>query len=63
MKESNVRVTNSLEQDARNLTLIFVTLKLCGVITWNWLWVISPVFFLVLWGFIYGIGKAISKKD
>jgi len=25
------------------LTLIFVVLKLCGVVAWPWLWVISPV--------------------
>ena len=27
----------------QNLTLIFITLKLCGVITWNWFWVLSPM--------------------
>lgn len=25
------------------LTLIFITLKLCGVINWSWLWVLSPL--------------------
>ena len=25
------------------LTLLFVTLKLCGVIAWPWLWVLSPL--------------------
>ena len=25
------------------LTLIFITLKLTGYITWSWLWVISPL--------------------
>ena len=25
------------------LTLVFITLKLCGVITWSWLWVLSPL--------------------
>lgn len=25
------------------LTLIFVTLKLTGVITWSWVWVLSPL--------------------
>lgn len=25
------------------LTIVFITLKLCGVITWSWLWVLSPV--------------------
>lgn len=27
------------------LTLIFITLKLCGVIAWSWWWVLAP-----LWG-------------
>lgn len=27
------------------LTIIFVVLKLCGVLTWSWWWVLSP-----LWG-------------
>jgi hypothetical protein len=25
------------------LTIIFVVLKLVGVITWNWWWVLSPI--------------------
>lgn len=25
------------------LTIAFIVLKLCGVITWSWLWVLSPV--------------------
>jgi len=25
------------------LTLILITLKLCGVIAWSWLWVLSPL--------------------
>lgn len=24
------------------LTLIFLTLKLCGVIAWSWVWVLAP---------------------
>lgn len=24
------------------LTLIFIVLKLCGVINWSWFWVLSP---------------------
>lgn len=27
------------------LALVFITLKLCNVITWSWWWVLSP-----LWG-------------
>ena len=25
------------------LTIAFIVLKLCGVIAWSWLWVLSPV--------------------
>lgn len=25
------------------LTLIFITLKLCNVIAWSWVWVLSPL--------------------
>lgn len=33
------------------LTIVFVVLKLCNVITWSWLWVLSP-----LWiGFVLGV--------
>ena len=26
-----------------NLTLILITLKLCGVIAWSWVWVLAPL--------------------
>jgi len=25
------------------LTVVFITLKLCGVIAWSWWWVLSPI--------------------
>lgn len=34
------------------LTIVFITLKLTGFITWSWLWVLSP-----LWiGFVLFVG-------
>lgn len=27
-----------------SLTLLFIALKLTGVIAWSWVWVLSPVF-------------------
>lgn len=30
------------------LTIIFVILKLCGVIEWSWLWVLSPIWITLL---------------
>lgn len=25
------------------LTIVFIVLKLCGVISWSWVWVLSPL--------------------
>lgn len=25
------------------LTIVFIVLKLCGVITWSWWWVLAPI--------------------
>ena len=30
------------------LTLIFIVLKLVGVINWSWFWVLSPIIFEVI---------------
>lgn len=30
------------------LTIIFITLKLCKVITWSWVWVLSPIWISIL---------------
>ena len=30
------------------LTIAFVVLKLCGVIEWSWLWVLSPIWISLL---------------
>lgn len=37
------------------LAIVFITLKLCGVITWSWLWVLSP-----LWIPIAIVGAALA---
>ena len=38
------------------LTIIFIVLKLCNVINWNWFWVLSPViFFASLWILLFVI--------
>lgn len=32
------------------LTIVFIILKLCGVITWSWWWVLSPLWIsAILW--------------
>lgn len=32
------------------LTIVFITLKLCGVINWSWIWVLAPLW--IAWGII-----------
>jgi len=48
------------------LQIAFIVLKLCGVIKWSWLWVLSPIWLpiaLFILGFIiYLIYKAIRKE-
>ncbi|XZI46344.1 hypothetical protein ACSXEH_06580 [Clostridium perfringens] len=49
------------------LTLIFIVLKLCGVIAWSWWLVLLPEIIGLILYFIVGIGititgKKISKK-
>ena len=61
-KVTSVKVTNSFEQDARYVTMILITLKLCGVISWSWLWVISPIPLLLAFGFIMGIVTGVSRR-
>ena len=47
------------------LTLVFIVLKLCGVISWNWFWICSPLIFnigLYIIFFIIGIIIFVIKK-
>lgn len=42
------------------LAIVFITLKLCGVIQWSWLWVLAPLWIPVLitiaiLGVVFGI--------
>lgn len=47
------------------LTIVFITLKLCNVINWSWIWILSPlwigiavlIFFFVLLLLIASIVK------
>ena len=34
------------------LALIFIVLKLCGVIKWSWVWVLSPIWITFIIGLI-----------
>lgn len=37
------------------LTLIFIVLKLVGIIHWSWFWVLSPLIFSIILGIIFVI--------
>ena len=41
-KEKNATAGSSGLGFGTILGLIFITLKLCGIIEWSWLWVVSP---------------------
>jgi hypothetical protein len=44
------------------LTVAFIVLKLCGVIKWSWLWVLSPIWItIVLWVLIFVIVYRLLK--
>ena len=51
------------------LQLIFITLKLCGVIDWSWGWVLTPLWgslilmFIVLMIFIVAAKSPLHYKD
>lgn len=30
------------------LTIVFIVLKLCGVIDWSWIWVLSPIWIVTV---------------
>lgn len=41
------------------LTIVFITLKLLGYITWSWLWVLSPIWISILVIFCFAVGMAV----
>lgn len=45
------------------LTVLFVALKLCGVIYWSWFWVLSPlIFWMILVLFLVVVGACCGGK-
>ena len=45
---SNVKASTQSFPLGIILFLIFMTLKLCGVITWSWVWVTAPIWAPIL---------------
>lgn len=48
MRQNQKIVTKTGVGFTEVLTIIFVVLKLTKVITWSWLWVLSPIWISVL---------------
>ena len=45
MKENNKTVITKGFGFCYLLTIVFIVLKLCNVISWSWFWVCSPLIF------------------
>lgn len=45
------------------LTIIFVILRLCGVIAWSWWWVFSPLWIMAILVIIYLVLEIFIIKD
>ncbi len=50
------------------LTIVFITLKLIGYITWSWWWILSPLWisfliFIVTVAVVVTIGLAIEYRE
>lgn len=37
------------------LTIVFIVLKLCGIIAWSWWWVLSPLWISTILWVILGV--------
>jgi hypothetical protein len=56
----NEKITIELFPQA--LTIVFITLKLCGIIHWSWWWVLAPIWGAVLVAFSLLAIAAYIKK-
>ena len=44
------------------LGIVFVVLKLCGVIAWSWLWVLSPFWIILALTIVLALVAIILEK-
>ena len=44
------------------LTLLFIALKLTGQVTWPWIWVLSPIWIILVAGFLATILAVLFEK-
>jgi hypothetical protein len=70
MEKKNIQVASGGISFTGLLLIVFIVLKLCGVISWSWWWVISPfwipIALILVIGLFSGIlsfiGKAINRS-
>ena len=41
--ENNTQIVKAGPGLATLLVVLFIALKLCGVIAWSWVWILSPI--------------------
>lgn len=45
------------------LAVVFITLKLLGIIAWSWFWVLSPILVPVILGIIALVAAVLLERD
>lgn len=46
------------------LGIVFVVLKLCGIIHWSWLWVLSPFWIgFLLWVIVIAVIEVLERNE
>ena len=53
--------TNRSISVSQLLTILFIVLKLCKIITWSWLWVLAPTWLPIILVMLYIIIGAVVK--
>ena len=51
--EVNCKMEDKLFNVLDVLLVIFILLKLCGLIFWSWFWVLSPLWVTIILGLVF----------
>ena len=51
--EVNCKMEDKLFNVLDVLLVVFVLLKLCGLIFWSWFWVLSPLWVTIILGLVF----------
>ena len=67
-KKTTITTSNSSIGFTGILTIVFIVLKLIKVISWSWIWVLSPIWISFALGLIifivtFIIGSILEKKE